>query len=145
SARYCTKKGTRGERRQTVWKAALNADFGGADLPRLDGLCRDLLQVQEIGVGFPGPAAECAEFAAHKTDVGEIYIPIHHIGNYVAHEVAPQLISCNQQAHQIVPFSIRQGQALLAGEHGTVLDFEDVLERGTNLRRKMPSDIVPVK
>src|SRR4051812_2087457 len=54
------------ERRQTVWKSALNADFRGAKLPRFHGLGRHLFERIEVGFGMIGPMGERAEFASDK-------------------------------------------------------------------------------
>ena len=72
------------KRRQAMRQSALDADFGGADFPGFGCLLRDLIETQEVGVGFARAAAEGAEFASDKTDVGEIDIAVHDVGDDIA-------------------------------------------------------------
>ncbi len=70
-----------------VRQSALNADFGRAELPGFHGFARHIVESVEIGVGLARPAAEGAELASHETDVGEIDVAVHHIGDDVARRV----------------------------------------------------------
>ena len=78
------------KRGQSAGQAALDADFGGPDFPSLYGLFSDLLRIEEVSIGLAGAAAEGAEFASDKTDVGEIDVPVDHVGDNVAGQFAAQ-------------------------------------------------------
>ena len=104
------------ERRQSVRQAALDADFGRAQRPGFDRLLRHGLEAVEVAVSFPRAAAEGAELAADKTDVGEIDIAIDHVGDEIADQIAAQHVSGDQQGEEVVAFGIGQQQALFAGE-----------------------------
>ncbi len=121
------------ERRQAVRQAALNADFGGADFPGFDGLLRDLLEAEEVGVGFARAAAEGAELAADEADIGEIDIAIDDVGDDIAGQLATQGIGGDQQAEQVVAFGVCQQQALFAREHAAIQRFHHLLERAARL------------
>ena len=73
-------------------QAALNADFGGAELPGLDRFSRHVVERMEIGVRLARAAAEGAEFASHKTDVGEIDVAVDDVGDDVAREFGAQQV-----------------------------------------------------
>ncbi len=96
------------ERRQAVRQSALDADFGGAELPGFDGFLRDLIGLEEIGVGLARAAAEGAELASHKTDVGEVDVAIHHVGDEVAGEFGAQQVGGGEQSEQVVAFGVSQ-------------------------------------
>ena len=83
-------------------QTALNADFGGAELPSFHGFLRDLGRLEEVGVRFAGAAAEGAELASHKTDVGEIDVAVHHLGDEISGEFGAQKIRSDEQAEEIV-------------------------------------------
>src|SRR5208283_1163847 len=85
------------KRRQTVRQAALNADFGRAQFPRFFALAAHVFERMKIGVGLARPAAEGAELASHKTDVGEIDIAVDHVADEVAYQIAPERIGCYQE------------------------------------------------
>ena len=93
-------------------QSALDADFGRAELPGFDGFLRHLVESKEICVRFARTAAEGAELASHKTDVGEIDIAIDHVGDDVAGEFSAQHIGRGEQAEQIVALRIRQSVGL---------------------------------
>ena len=52
--------------------------------PSLDRFLRHGLEAVKVAVGFARAAAESAELAADKTDVGEIDIAIDHVGDDIA-------------------------------------------------------------
>ena len=90
------------KRRQLTRQASLNANFGGANLPGVDGFLCDLIEVQEIRVGVARPPAEGAKFASHEADVGEIDVAIDDVGHQIAHQFSAQHIRRHQQAEEIV-------------------------------------------
>ena len=89
-------------------QSALNADFGGAELPGFDGFLRDLIRIEEVRVGLARAAAEGAELASHKTDVGEVDVAIHDIGDEVAGEFGAQQVGGGEQSEQVVAFGVSQ-------------------------------------
>ena len=84
-------------------QSALNADFGGAELPGFDGFARHIVERVEVRVGLARAAAEGAELASHKTDVGEIDVAVHHVGDDVAREFGAQHVGGDQQARRSSP------------------------------------------
>ena len=98
------------ERRQAMRQTALDADFGGTKIPCLDGLFRDLLRFKEVSIGLPRAAAEGAELASDETNVGEIDVAVHDVGDNVAGKLAAQEIGGDEQANQVVAFSVGKEQ-----------------------------------
>ena len=109
------------ERRQPVRQPALNADFSRAECPCLSRFLRHGFEAVKVAVGFARAAAEGAEFAADKTDVGEIHVAIDDIGDEIADKVAAQHVGGHKQGKQVVAFCVRQQQALFAREHAAIL------------------------
>ena len=85
-------------------QAALNADFGGPELPRFDGFASHVVESVEVGVGLARAAAEGAELASHETDVGEIDVAVDHVGDDVAGEFGAKQVGRDQQAEEVVAF-----------------------------------------
>ncbi len=81
--------GVAGDRHLRV-DAALQADLGGAGRPRLLGPVGDLLHRQPVRVGVALPLGERAEPAPHVADVGEVDVPVDHVGDVVADRVPAQ-------------------------------------------------------
>ena len=133
------------KRRQAVRQSALNADFGGAELPGFDGLLRDLLWIEEISVGLARAAAEGAELASHKTDVGEIDVAIHDVGDEVAAEFGAQQVGGGEQAEKIVAFGAGKCAGFFEGDGIAVLSFENSFERGAHCWRDSWRDVEPVE
>jgi len=100
---------------QAMRKAALDADFGGAQIPCFFTFARHVFERMKIGVGLARSATEGAKLAAYKTNVGEIDIPIHHVADDVANEIAPQRIGRYKKREQIGAVSIGQSVALFVG------------------------------
>ena len=117
------------KRRQTVRQSALNADLGRAELPGFDGLLRDLIRLEKIRVGFARAAAEGAELASHKTDVGEVDVAIHDVGDEVAGKFGAQQVGGGEQAEQIVAFGVGQSVSFFLRDGVAVLSFENSLQR----------------
>jgi len=91
-----------------VRQSTLNADLGGAELPGLDGFLRDLLRFQEICVGLAWATAEGAELASHETNVGEIDVAIHHVGDKISGKFGAQQVGGGEQAEQVVALGAGQ-------------------------------------
>jgi len=81
---YCAQNVAIVKRRQAVRQSALNANFSGADVPGFSCLLGDLLETEEVRIGFARAATESAEFAADKTDVGEIDVAVHDVGDDIS-------------------------------------------------------------
>jgi hypothetical protein len=94
-------------RRQTVWQAALDADFGSADLRGLQGLLRDIFRFEEVGVGFAWAAAEGTKLASHEANISEVDIAVNDVSDEIAAEFGAQQVRGRQQAEQVVAFGVR--------------------------------------
>ncbi len=113
--------------REIARQAALYADFGGAELPGFAGFLRHLIEREEVCVGLARAAAEGAELASDKTDVGEIDVAVDDVGDDVAGEFGAQYVGGGEQAEQIVAFGVGERVGLFEREVGAVLRFEDLL------------------
>ena len=87
-------------------QAALNADFGRAELPGFHSLTGHVIERVEISVGLAGTSAEGAEFTSHKTNVGEVDVAVNHVGDDVAHEFGAESVGGDEQAKEIVTLGI---------------------------------------
>src|SRR6266849_2769077 len=76
--------------RQAVRESALDADFGGAELPCLVCVFRDFVETEIVGVRFARAAAESAEFASDEADVGEVNVAVDDVGDQVAGQLGTQ-------------------------------------------------------
>ena len=110
-------------------QAALNADFGGAELPGFHRFLRHLIEGQEVSVRLARAAAEGAEFASHETDVGEIDVAVDDVGDEVADEFGAQQIGGDQQAEQVVAFGVGECVGFFQRQVSAVLRFENFFER----------------
>ncbi len=126
-------------------QSALNADLRCAQLPGFDGFLPDLIRLKEIRVGFARAAAEGAELASHETDVGEVDVPIHDVGDEVAGKFGAQQVGGGEQAEQIVAFGAGQGVSLFLRDGVAVLSFENFLQSGTHAIRNSRPDVEPVE
>ena len=93
--------------------APLHADFRG---PSGDGFCHTLThliqgQGESIGVGLT--LGKCTEAAARVANVGEIDVPVHHIGNVLPHNISAQGVGDARQFHQRGPSGLRQQFGLI--------------------------------
>ena len=102
-----------------------------------------LLEPEEVGVGFARAAAEGAEFAAHKTDIGEIDVAVDHVGHQIADQFAAQGVGGHQQTEQVVALGMGQPQTLLAGEYAAVERFQHWLEGSPCFSAHAGSDFGP--
>src|ERR1051325_331873 len=78
--------------REIAWEATLDADFGRAEFPSLERFSGHLVQAVKVGVVLTRAAAECAEFASHKTNVGEIHVAVDDVGHDVSDQFGAQEI-----------------------------------------------------
>src|SRR2546429_440166 len=106
------------ERRETVRQAALDADFGGAELPGFDGFLRDLVHSQEVCIGFARAAAEGAEFASHEANIGEVDVAVHYIGDKIAGELRAKNVGGDEHAKKVVTVTLSEGERFFAGKCG---------------------------
>ena len=106
--------------RQIRVDAALHADLGGADHPGLLGAGADLVHRQRVGVRVRAPLGERAEPAAGVADVGEVDVPVHHVGDVVADRCLAQLIGDLRQLVERGPGRGDQGERLVVGQTGRV-------------------------
>src|SRR5450432_4555120 len=89
---YCAKNVAIVKRGQAVRQSALDADFGRPKFPRFFSFVSDLVRIEEVCVRLARAAAEGAEFASHKADIGEINVAVHHVSNEVADEFTAQIV-----------------------------------------------------
>src|SRR2546423_13845044 len=106
--------------REVTRQTALYANFRRTDVPGFAGFLCDLLQAQKISVVLARTAAEGAEFASDKTDVGEIDVAVYYISHDVARKFAPQRVGCGQQSKQIVAIGMCQQQTLFTAQHSAI-------------------------
>ena len=126
-------------------QAALYADFRGAELRGLNGFLRDLLRAQEVRVRLARAAAEGAELASDKTNVGEINITIHDVRDDIAGEFGPQQVGYRKHAKQIVAFGASQFVSVFPRDGIAVLTLENLLQRRANTRRDLRSNVRPIE
>src|SRR5690349_14588546 len=74
--------------RQTAW----NANFSRTPLNCLEGFGKQRICGMKISIRRIRPATEPAKSAAHDTDVGEIQIPVHHVGDAVANHPTAKFV-----------------------------------------------------
>src|ERR1700728_169021 len=117
------------KRRQTVQKSALNTDFGRSELPCFNRFLSDLIRLKKICVRFARAAAEGAEPASHKANVGEVNVAIYHIGNEVTGEFGAQQVGGGEHTEQIVTFGVSQRVGLFPRDGVAVLSFENSFYR----------------
>ena len=96
--------------------AALHADLGGAELPRLLGAVGDLVERERVGVGVGAPLGERAEPAADVADVGEVDVAVDDVGDVVADRLAAQVVGQPADLAQQVALGGHQGQRVLVGQ-----------------------------
>ena len=130
---------------QIARQAALNADFGRAKFPGLHGLPSHVVERVKVCIGLARPAAEGAELASHKTDVGEIDVAVDHVGDDVADEFGAQHVGRDQQAQQVVAFGIGECVGLFQREVGAVLRFENLLQGRAHRGSQAMRDVRPVE
>jgi hypothetical protein len=88
--------------RQVARQSTLDTNFSRTELPGLDSFLRHLLHRKEVRVRLARAAAECAKLASYETDICEIDIAIHDIGDDVADNIRAQKIRSDQKAQQVV-------------------------------------------
>jgi len=130
---------------EIVRQASLDADFGGPQLPGFACFLRHLIEREEVGVRLARAAAEGAELASHKKNIGEIDVAIHHVGDEIAGEFGAQQVGGGEQAEQIVAFGVGQCVSLFQGDGVSVLSFENSLQRRTHFRRDSQCNVEPVE
>jgi hypothetical protein len=74
----------------------------------------------EIRIRRARAAGKTAEAAADKTNVGEINVAVHDVGDGVADGFAPQSVGCDNQRIKRRTFGCRQLQRLLETEFSTL-------------------------
>src|SRR5262249_17321199 len=94
-------------------QAALNANFGGATIPGFLRAAHDFVERKRVGVGGLRSAAESAETAADKADVGEVDVAVDDVGDAFTDGFAAQMIRRSYHGLQARTFRSRQRQAPL--------------------------------
>jgi hypothetical protein len=88
-------------------------------------------------------AAERAKLAADETDIREIDVSIHHIGDDVSRQFAAQHIGSDQQTEQIIAFGKCQSQPALPVENAALLQFKHPLDTSPHLGLNLRSNVGP--
>ena len=96
---------------QIFRETALNAHFGGAAIDGLERFGQQRIGGMKISIRRIGRAAEPAKSAAHDTDVGEIQISVHHVGDFVADHAPAQFVGDFYQRQEVGPLDVGQGRA----------------------------------
>ena len=78
-------------------------------LPGFARLFRDLFGLQKISIGFARAAAEGAEFASYKTNIGEVDVAVDDVGDNVSRKLGAEQVGGGEQAQKIVTFGVGQG------------------------------------
>ena len=120
------------KRREAMRQASLNADLGCAKIPGFFGICAPCSGNEEVGIGLARPAAEGAEFAADETDVREIDVAVHDVGDNIANEIAAERVGGDQQGNQVRAVTICQGVTLIGAETVPVLLLQHFLQSAPN-------------
>ena len=102
--------------RKAGMKPALDADLGGAVVRSLLGPIGHLVQRERVGLGIDLALGEGTEAAARVADVGEVDVPVDHIGDLVADGLGPQLIGHPNQRLQLLTPSLEQDQGIALRE-----------------------------
>ena len=99
---------------------SLEADLGGAALPRLLGTPDDLVQRDEVRraaqIRRELPFRERAEAAAEVADVRVLDVPRDDVGHLVAAHLAPQRVGRGADACRLVPARLQQARDLVLAE-----------------------------
>ena len=101
--------------------ATLQADLGRTDGLGLGGSLPDLLQGQGIGVGVGPALGECAESAADVTDVGEVDVPVDHVGDVITDDVPAHVIGQRGDCLEIDPVAGEHRQVAVVAQAGGVI------------------------
>src|SRR5437879_9981491 len=83
-----------------------------------------------------GATAECTEFAADETDIGEVDVAGDDVSNHVPGERATQLVSRDEQAEQVVAFALGQQQTFLMTKRVAVARVQYFRQCASYLRRE---------
>ena len=102
--------------RQVGVDPALEADLGRPEGPRLGGAGGDLLDAERVGVGVGLALGERAEAAAGVADVGEVDVPVDHVGDVVADGVAAQPVGEGAQRVERRPVGVQQREGVRVGQ-----------------------------
>ncbi len=126
-------------------KAALDADFGCANIPCLDCFLRHLVECQEISVVLARAAAESAELTSHKTHIRKIDIAIDNVGDDVSDQFGAQDVGSDEQSKQIIALRVGECVRLFQREIGAILRLENSFQRRSQGRSQARGDIRPVE
>ena len=126
-------------------QSALNADFRSAQLPGFDCFLRDLIGLEKIRITLARAAAEGAELASDKTDVGEVDVAIHDVGDKVAGKFGAQQVGGGEQAEQVIALGVSQRISLFLRNSVAVLSFENSFQRRSQRGRNSRRDVEPVE
>jgi len=97
-------------------QSALNADFGGAAIPSLAGTAHYFFEREGVRVGGARAASEAAKTAADETNVSEIDVAIHDIGDGVADSLPTQAVRGGHECFKFCAFRGREDKSLFEGQ-----------------------------
>ena len=133
------------KRRKITRQSALNADFFGAEFPRLDRFISYLLWFEKVSVRFARTTAEGAKLATYKTDIRKVDVAINDVSNDVPGEFGAQEVGGNKETKEVVSFSIGQKKALLTTECRALLRLQHLLNRAADVSCHAWRDICPAE
>jgi hypothetical protein len=110
-------------------QARLDAHFGRAHLPRLEGAAHHLVHGQEVALFLAMVSAERAEGAVLDAHVGEVDIPIHYIGHHVTGLAPPHLVGDEGEGGEVAARDLGQRDAIV---HGQLAAVEEAAENGAH-------------
>src|SRR5260370_27329154 len=127
---------------EVAWQPALNADFSGATVPSLASAADHFFERERVGVGGAGSATKTAETATDETDVREVDVAIHDVGDGVTYGVSPQAIGDGHEGFPRGTFCGRQKQRLFKRQFRALsCGVENLTNfRGAVFRRRQRTD-----
>ena len=93
-------------------QARLHAELRRPKLHGLAGAPDDLVEGKKVALLLAEVAAEGAEAAALDADVGEVDVPVDHVGDAVAVRPAPQLVGGGHQSEERRAVRLEETRAL---------------------------------
>src|SRR3990172_1903737 len=91
----------------------LDTDLGGPQLPRLPRAPDHLLDGEEVPLLLAVVPAEGAERAVLDADVREVDVPVHDVGDDLAHLPPPELVGDAGEGLKLSPARLAEDQGLL--------------------------------
>src|SRR5699024_4643430 len=99
---------------------ALHAHLGRTGSPRLLGTVGDLVEGERVGIGVGTTLRERAEATPRVTDVDEVDVAGHDVGDFVTDRVPTHPVGQVGQGLQLGPVGVQEGECLVVTQSGRV-------------------------